>query len=118
MFAHAKALKRKREKIFALRAKNRKAERQALPFSVRLSHFLGVARTCNVYQYVSATLLIHTFKEEITSYLFFFLLNPARPTNPEPKRSMVAGSGMGAALVVNEKLSTPPPLLNHIVPAQ
>jgi len=30
-------------------------------------------------------------------YLLFFLLNPARPINPEPNSSMVAGSGTGAA---------------------
>ena len=33
----------------------------------------------------------------VADYLFLnFLLNPARPINPEPKRSMVVGSGTGA----------------------
>jgi hypothetical protein len=36
-------------------------------------------------------------------YFLNFLLNPANPTNPVPKRSMVAGSGTGAEL---ERAST------------
>ena len=30
-----------------------------------------------------------------------FLLNPARPINPEPKRSIVVGSGTGAELLTS-----------------
>ena len=35
--------------------------------------------------------------ENVAAYFFFFLRRePARPTSPEPRRSMVAGSGTGA----------------------
>ena len=54
-----------------------------------------LVRTYYVNRYALATFVIHTFKRTITSYYLNFLLNPARPIRPKPRRSMVAGSGTG-----------------------
>ena len=79
-------------------------------FSVRLSHFHGVARAYIICQYVLATFVIHIFKRTIKSYFInFFLPQPASPIRPTPKRSMVAGSGTGLfvdAVVLGEKSET------------
>jgi len=54
---------------------------------------MEVVRTFNVYRYVLATFVIHTFKRTIIFYFFYFLLNPANLTNPEPNKRMVVDSG-------------------------
>ncbi len=47
--------------------------------------------------YALATFVMHTLKSTIPSYfLNFFLPTPASPIKPEPKRSIVAGSGIGS----------------------
>ena len=35
-------------------------------------------------------------------FLLSFLLNPASPSNPEPNKNMVAGSGTGATVVLKK----------------
>ena len=54
-----------------------------------------VARTWMIM--ICISYICNTYQKWIlkTSYSFFFLLNPARPIRPVPKRSIVAGSGTG-----------------------
>lgn len=38
---------------------------------------------------------------DVAYFFLNFLLNPARPIRPEPRRSMVVGSGTGGAVSIN-----------------